>query len=43
MFVVYLLDTKEKYREEEEVDRKEKFVPSGFLNTKPTTLLLLLM
>ena len=36
-------DMKEKYRDEEEVEKKDIFLPSGSLNTKPPTLLLLLL
>ena len=45
LLLVALLATKEKYieEEEEEEDRNENYVPSGDLNTKPPTLLLLLM
>ena len=46
MLVVSLLYMKDKDREEEEEeeeDRKENFFPSGFLNTKAPTLMLLLL
>ena len=38
-----LLSVKEKEREEEEMERKENFVPPGSLKTNPPTLLLLLL
>ena len=41
VLVVALSAMKEKEREEEEVDRKENFVPSGSLNKNLPTLLLL--
>ena len=43
VLLVALSATKEKEREEDEVERKDIFVPSGSLNTKPPTLLLLLL